>query len=227
MVWVFYGIQLVVVVSFWFVSFSSWKSKLFLFSLISIFFSSLVWLCCLAWLWEKKVMFYCWLSLCSVCFQFACVLPFAGDFRSVFSCFFEFGALFFKFFVVHDCDFIVFLWLRSLFSSLVLLRCWAWLWEEKAMFMLFMSLLPFPPDFRTFFRCFLSFVFLFFIELRLFYSLPLVGCSFWVRGMKVILLYPCLGLGERSWALTWGWLFFVCFVSFRVNAFLYVCRLFC
>ena len=63
---------------------------------------------------------------------------------------------------MHDCDFTTFLWLRSLFSSLVLLHCWAWLWEEKTMFMLCMSLLPFPPDFRTFFRCFCKFHFLFF-----------------------------------------------------------------
>ena len=52
------------------------------------------------------------------------------------------------------------------------------------MFMLCMSVLPF--------------VFLFFNELRLFYSLALFDCSFWVREIKVILLYPCLGLAERS-----------------------------
>ena len=44
----------------------------------------------------------------------------------------------------------------------------------------------------------LTFCFLFFNELRLFYSLALFGCSFWVREIKVILLYPCLGLAERS-----------------------------
>ena len=55
-------------VSFWFVSFSSWKSKLFPFSLLSIFFlfSSLVWLRCLAWLWEKR---YCFIADC-LCVRF-------------------------------------------------------------------------------------------------------------------------------------------------------------
>ena len=62
--------------------------------------------------------------------------------------------------------------------------------------MLCMSLLPYPPDFRTFFGVFVTFIF--FNELRLFYSFPLLGCSFWVREMKVILSYPCLGLAERS-----------------------------
>ena len=114
---------------------------------------------------------------------------------------------------------------------------------------------------------------MFFNELRLLYSLPLLRCSFWVREIKVILLYPCcwlfmlcmsvlpffflilqfneLGLFSSLALLrcsVWlrevnGWLFdlifsyfstfFVCFGKFRallmsiVNAFLYVCPLFC
>ena len=149
-------------------------------------------------------MFFCWMSLYSVCFQFVWVLPFSGDFRTLFRCFSNSGALFSNFSIVHGCDFTVFLWLRSLFCSLVLLRCWAWLWEEKVMFMLCILWLR-----------------------SLFYSLPLFGSYFWVWEIKMILLYPCLGLAERSWALTWGWLFFVWFLKFGVNAFLYVCRLFC
>ena len=147
-VWVFCRIPLAVVVSFSFVSFSSLKAKLFLFSLLASgfqgvrlclgrlfsnfyvvhgcdfpLFSSLILLRCSAWLWEEKVMFFCWMSLHLVCFQFVCVLPFPGDFRTLFRCFSDFGALFSNFYVVHGCDFTVFLWLRSLFCSLVLLRC--------------------------------------------------------------------------------------------------------
>jgi len=123
---------------------------------------------CSVWLWE--VCFPVWFSplldlvvrrkgnvyvvhafgCVSVCFQFACVL--LSDFRALFS----------NFYIVHGYDFTTFLWLRSLFSSLVLFRCSVWLWEEKVMFMLCMPVLPFPPNFIIFFRCFSNFRVLFF-----------------------------------------------------------------
>ena len=68
--------------------------------------------------------------------------------------FFFFCALFSNFYIVHGCDFIVFLLLRSLFWSLLLLRCWAWLWKEKVMFMLCMSVLAFIFCFLMSYICF-------------------------------------------------------------------------
>jgi len=121
------------------------------------------------------------MSLRSVYFQFICVLPFLGDFRTLFGCFSDFGALFSNFSVVHDCDCTTFLWLRSLFSNLVLLCCWAWLWEKKVMFMLCMSVLPYPPDFRTFFSVFVTFVFCFLMSYICFtvflFSVVRFGCE--------------------------------------------------
>ena len=172
-------------------------------------------------------MFYCWLSLHLVCFQFVCVLPFLGDFRSLFRVFLTLVLCFLTFLL---CMTVI---LQLSFGWGVCFPVWfcciVGLGYEKKRQCLCCACLSYlsPLILELFFGVFVSFIFCFFIELCLFYSFPLVSCSFWVWGIKVILLYPCLGLGERSWALTWGWLFFVCFVSFRVNAFLYVCLLFC
>jgi len=51
-------------------------------------------------------MFFCLMSLRSVCFQFVCVLPFPGDFRTLFRCFSSLVLCFLTF--VHGCDFTVF-----------------------------------------------------------------------------------------------------------------------
>ena len=80
--------------------------------------------CDFSFLFSNLVLFCCWgcfvfsfnvfvFGLVSVCM---CV--------SLFRCFFFFGALFTNFYIVHGCDFIVFLWLTSFFWGLLFLRCW-------------------------------------------------------------------------------------------------------
>ena len=79
MIMVFCGIRLAIAVSFWFVSFLSWKPKLFLFSLLCSGFQGVRFLVYSAWLslfqGVRFLVYWAWLSLPLICFQFSFCFP--------------------------------------------------------------------------------------------------------------------------------------------------------